>query len=312
MAALLNMPSLRMAALLIGAWVVAVAATSFPASVDLNLVFPRNATYDANTLLPMVFAFSNPALLTSLQVWLTYILYNANNQSEAWFDILVEPTNPFFDTNNTTYLAVSPIPEPFGRAGTWLLKWTLETSNCSTTDAGILEPILFQDLGIGYSDGSVSGWVTFSTTTGSDGAQPDVAAAAANTSCGNAGSGPIIYQVASTLNVSAVKNSFPDNFYGDTCAVLVGGVASPSPSPSPTVPLSCAVSLDADAIASISAAATKTACGELHPVVSCPPPTPSSAANGLRPMALSFLSFSPAVGCAAGTALVIAVVRGLF
>ncbi|CAK7243856.1 MAG: hypothetical protein STHCBS139747_005385 [Sporothrix thermara] len=297
------------------AWIVAVAlnaaATSLPASVDLTLVLPRNDTYDTNTLLPMVFAFSNPSLLPSLQAGLVFNLYDTNNWSVGWVDTLVEPTNPAFVNDvNTTYFSVRPLFEVYRYASSWRLDWKLLISNCSTTSAGIISPFLFYDFGIGYSESRVTGSVYFSTTTdeSAGGVQPDVAAAAANTSCGNAGSGPIIAHVEKTLNVSAVKAILPSYFYGDTCAVIAGAVASPVPA----VPTSCAVSLDAEAVASISAAATKTACGAKTPVISCPPPTPSSAASSLRLTALSFVSFPTAVSCVAGMVLIIAVLCGLF
>ncbi|OAA63575.1 hypothetical protein SPI_03738 [Niveomyces insectorum RCEF 264] len=310
------MLSLRAAALLVGAWIVAAAATSFPASVDLNLVFPRNATYDANALLPIVFAFSNPALITPLQGFLSFQFYEASNDSNGWdYSLFVQPTNHFhLDTNGTTYLAVGTLSELFGKAGTWLLRWTFDTTNCSTTNAGYLESWTFRYLGVGYSDGSARRSVTFSTTTGGDGAQPDVAAAAANTTCGTqnaTGSGPIIAEVAGTLNVSLAKPDFNDNFYGDTCAVVSAEVGSPSR----TEPLSCAVSLDAGAIASVSAAVTRHACSSRTPVISCTPAASSSVASGLRPIAVSVLSFSPAIGSAAGMVLAMAAVHlwgGLF
>lgn len=275
------MLSLRMAALVVGTYIVTVAATSFPAIVNLNLVFPRNTTYDASKLLFMVFAFSNPALFTPLQAQLTYGLYDANNWSApSWGAQIVRPSTQFdLDTNGTTYISVVAMPQLLNKTGSWLLEWELDTVNCSTTNVGDAGPEAFADTGLGYTSSDVGRWITFSTTTDGSGAQPDIAAAAANTTCGAqvaTGSGPIIIDVASTYNLTGSSFFIPeDEFYGDLCAVLV----SSSPTPTPTTPLSCAVSLDAGAIASVSAAATQDACTFLHPPESCIPHTPSSVAN---------------------------------
>ncbi|CAK7205412.1 hypothetical protein SEUCBS139899_008183 [Sporothrix eucalyptigena] len=291
------MLSLRMAALVVGAYIVAVAATSFPAIVDLNLVFPRNTTYDASALLFMVFAFSNPALLTPLQAQLTYGLYDANDWSApSWGDQLIHPSTQFhLDTNGTTYLAVKAMPELMNKTGSWLLRWQLDTANCSTTNVGDAGPEAFAETGLGYTSSDVARWVTFSTTTDGSGAQPDLAAAAANATCGAqiaTDSGPIIIDVASTYNLSDASILFPDDiFYGDLCAVLVSSSSTPTPSPTPTQPLSCAVNLDAGAIASVSAAATQNACSYFNPPESCIPHTPSSAASrNLGPLAASSFS----------------------
>ncbi|CAK7233348.1 hypothetical protein SCUCBS95973_008564 [Sporothrix curviconia] len=230
----------------------------------------RNTTYDASKLLFMVFAFSNPALLTPLQADLTYGLYDANNWSApSWGAQVVRPSTQFhLDTNGTTYITVVAMPQLLNKTGSWLLEWQFDTVNCSTTTPGDAGPEAFADTGLGYTSRNYGRWLTFSTTADGSGAEPDIAAAAANTTCGAqvaTGSGPGIIDVASTYNLTGASLLIPDDeFYGDLCAVLVSSSSSSSLSssltPTPTTPLSCAVSLDAGAITSISAAATQEAC----------------------------------------------------
>lgn len=251
----------------------AVAEASFPATVDVTLVFPRNSTYDANTLLPVVFSLETPELVSALQAKLSYQLWDVDNPSAStstWGNVLVQPTS---NLPNTTYLAVDSLSELFGQAGSWKLIWTLATTNCSTDEVG-------GTMASDFSSNNQQHVVAFSTTTDGSGTTPDVAASAANTTCGsNNTAHAVSVSVTGTLDVLYNR---PDFYYGDICAVQQLAT-------SVTVPSSCAVSLDTAAVASISAAITSSACLAATPVISCPATTStsSSAASGLRPSATS-------------------------
>jgi hypothetical protein len=63
-----NMPFFSLVALLpvVLLWVVVQAdPTTFPATVEVDLIFPRNDTYAPSALFPIVFAFQNAALAPS-------------------------------------------------------------------------------------------------------------------------------------------------------------------------------------------------------------------------------------------------------
>ncbi|EPE09531.1 hypothetical protein F503_07307 [Ophiostoma piceae UAMH 11346] len=277
------MVAVKVAALLAGAGS-AVAAVSFPATVDLTLVFPRNATYDASALLPIVFAFDNPEAVPLLQPDLWYTLWDASNDSASVANNrLVQPSTPI-STNDSFFLAIDSLDQLVGKAGSWRLQWNLDTVNCSSSTEGSTTAST-------YLANSPIRSIYFTTTTDGSGAQPDIAAAATNTTCGTeAHANTIEFSISGTLTAGLSK---PDGFDGTECAVQADSEDEYA------VPSSCAVSLDDAAVASVSAAATQTACAASSPVVSCPAATStaaSSAASGLRFVASGSASIAAVAG----------------
>lgn len=259
------MVSVKAAALLAAAGMAA-ADISVPTTVNSTLVFPRNATYDANTLLPLVLAVNNVDAATVLDVDVWYYLSNSNSSNTY-----VAENRLTLSTNGTLKIGVTSLDAVFGTAGEWQLRLELSSVNCTAGTAT-------SDTASNYYPSSQIRTIFFTTTTDGSGAQPDIAAAAANVTCGNGtSSNTASMYIASTLNATIDGT---DGFSSDVCAVQ----PILSDEEEYALPSSCAVSLDDAAVAEVSATATQNACSKQTPVISCPAETTTStsAASGLR------------------------------
>ncbi|KAK3347847.1 hypothetical protein B0H65DRAFT_507845 [Neurospora tetraspora] len=224
-------------------WAMQVGAATFPATVEVDLIFPRNDTYAPSTLFPIVFAFQNAALASSLAPSFDLVLWDST------FNHTRDPTLNLKWTNFTTeptfvYTYVSRLNTTADGAPTsYSLVWAFGAGNCSHGGP--------QFLGGGFRDNSV----TFTIQNGAQ--KPDLVTATANSAlCTNASH--FAFNLTGTLDVN------PAQYDGrNTCAVLSDV--------QPLVPGDpCAVHVDSATANSISAALTATACAAISPMVSCP------------------------------------------
>jgi hypothetical protein len=100
------------------------------AVVEIDLIFPRNDTYDPGPLMPVVFAIRNPAMAAYLEMdvisW--HIRHLADLESGHSGIIHLKDANitsadPFFVTQYS--------PGLNGTEEGWVIDWTLPFSNCS-------------------------------------------------------------------------------------------------------------------------------------------------------------------------------------
>jgi len=225
-------------------WAMQVEAATFPATVEVDLVFPRNDTYAPASLFPIVFAFRNAALVPSLDPGFDLVL---------WDSTMTNATDPVLNLKSTNFTSEPTFVYTYvaglnttadGAPTSFILSWAFGAGNCSNQGGRLT-------LGGGFRDNSV----IFTIRDGAQ--QPDLVAATANNAlCTNASH--FAFNLTGTLDVQ------PAQYDGhDTCAVFSDV--------QPLVPGDpCAVHVDSTVASSISAALTATACAAVSPVVSCP------------------------------------------
>ncbi|CAK7227658.1 hypothetical protein SCUCBS95973_006618 [Sporothrix curviconia] len=114
---------------------------TFPATVELDLIFPRNGTtYAPGPRFPIVFAIQNAPAAGSLDLEIAAVLHNSSRGLTH-----LEPVGAFEASNNSAAF-VPGAPNIFyvhyvteklqGQAPTdWTISWTVVTTNCSGTGA---------------------------------------------------------------------------------------------------------------------------------------------------------------------------------
>lgn len=222
------------------------ATTSVNAGIfEVDLLFPRNATYTPQPLMPLVWALQNPPLASPLLATIYWGLWEGTNRtgpgsiSDGGFE-------PYAFMNNLSSSEPVLLKNFFNTIsypdGVWTLYWAMQVTNCSQT----------QD-----STHVIERSTTIVFTTSSSGQAPDLVAATKEDMCRSA-----------------------EAFAFDVTSTDVGGICGVlgrSPTINP-----CAATIDAAAASSISAAATAEVClpGQPpYPNVTCPTPTFASSAD---------------------------------
>jgi len=225
-------------------------ADTFPATLELDLLFPLNTTYAPTTLFPIVFALQNAPLFPlfdpqfDFQIW--DITHGNGLNATSYAPVLDLSTTNF--TVAETIFVYTYVHLP---VGSYSLVWGFAITNCSEGEAG--EP-----LGFVHSGGSRGYGVQFTVQ---DGAQVvDLAAPLTSDQC--AGLEHFSFNVTGTLEVPEPAED--DGL--DTCAVLDEQMPLVEGNP-------CAVSVGTAAASSIEAQITKTECGRISPLtgISCAP-----------------------------------------
>ncbi|KAJ5981972.1 hypothetical protein N7451_012072 [Penicillium sp. IBT 35674x] len=214
---------------------------SYPGSgiFEVDLVFPRNATYTPQALMPIVWALHNPSMAPPLASYITWSLWEGNNQTSpgsldgGLIELLVG------DASNDRMISKfsNSIDYPDGY---WTLAWSLEIANCSQYT--------------GPSHAVTRGGSTIFTVSKS-GEEPDLVAAT------SAGQCDAIYAYA--FNVTS---------FGSACGHL-GQTPTTNPC-AVNISSSAASSLYASATASACAPNTV-----VNPNVTCPTSTSTSSAS---------------------------------
>ncbi|KAK3500591.1 hypothetical protein B0T13DRAFT_465760 [Neurospora crassa] len=237
-------------------WAMQVGAqTTFPTTVEVDLIFPRNDTYAPSTLFPVVFAFQNAALAPSLDPSLSFLLWDNTFDHAKDYKVNLKSTN--FTTEPTfVYTFISTLNTTAdGAPASYSVSWELGQHNCS--HHGILPS---QVIGGGFRGTGV----TFTIANGAP--EPDLVEATTNgTLCTDASY--------FAFNLTGILDGSSGQYDGrNTCAVLsdVQPLVDGDP---------CAVHVDLAAASSISAALTATACTYDNPVVSCPSKQNAAAAD---------------------------------
>ncbi|KAI1470471.1 uncharacterized protein F4812DRAFT_417712 [Daldinia caldariorum] len=246
-------------------WVSTVRAIDFPATLDVDIVYPRNGTFAPTLLTPIVFTIRNPQLAAPLDLNLDWAIYRNDRPvgDGPWSDgtkRLIWATNP----NATDPFFVYAYTYKLNVETSWWLRWELSWGNCSQSETN--HP--------NFSFNRKVNVVEFTTKNGST--QFDLATVnrPGDDTCGN------VTDTRVSFNVTGVLDTRDAYKYDDidTCAVL----APPSNITAPPPTRTCGPEIDASAASSISAAITATACAWFpDPELSCPPEKPSSAVRGI-------------------------------
>jgi hypothetical protein len=230
---------------------VQVRSNTFPATVEVDLVFPRNDTYAPARLIPIVWAFQNSQLAASLDPYIQYSVSKNTNLSDDIALSFVDLTLVNFSSSDP-YYAHAFLPQLYGLEGQWTLQWTLNMGSCSgNPDEGTLN-ITGQAL-----------WKAITFTTRNDSQQPDLVAASAESACAGTNES-YTFNITDTLSVWDTTKYDGRN----SCAVL-----------SPTAPTAnpCGAAISSAAASSISLSITSTACALQYPSVTCSPASKSTA-----------------------------------
>lgn len=122
---------------------VGVGDSTFPATLEVDLVFPRNDTYAPGPLIPIVFAFQGSRYASLLFPYIRFALTSDTNVSR-------EPIESFLDlsyanfSSSDPYYAWAYIAGMKGLEDRWRLAWSLSTTNCSTSSESISTNITSQ------------------------------------------------------------------------------------------------------------------------------------------------------------------------
>jgi hypothetical protein len=228
------------------------AAQTYPATVEFDLVFPRNDTFAPAELMPLIFAIQNPKATVALPFAIEWSI--ARVGVGILFGDTFTPSWANYSTDPDPYFIYTWTPFLNSTEGTFSLLWVLHSGNCSNgIPSGI--PIL---------GGSQTN--NFMEFTLKKGAQQQSLVTGPDT-C------PTEYVTFNVTGTMPVEDIVDFSFY-DTCAVL-------APQPPPANP--CAVKVNDTIASSISAIITASACTTplvpagvtAHPVLSSGCPTPS-------------------------------------
>jgi hypothetical protein len=221
------------------------AQLTFPATAEVDLIFPQNDTYAPTSIMPIVFAIQNSQLLASLDLSFEWSLSNSSNHEYN----LASGNLDLINTNSSSsdpYFAYAITFNITAIEGSWMLTWNSRAVNCSTSPSNSTFGAVDQRQ-----------FVVFTTKIGAQ--QPDLVAATADDTCAHSES--FTYNVTGVIGVIEDPNKYDSR---NSCAVIASTQPDHTPNP-------CGARVDASAASSISAAITHTACAQLHPIVSCPP-----------------------------------------
>ncbi|KAH8649336.1 hypothetical protein BX600DRAFT_369857, partial [Xylariales sp. PMI_506] len=249
-------------AMLLGAHVVD--AATFPATVEVDLIFPRNDTYAPTTLFPVVFAFQNAALVPSLDPGITLDLYNItdpNNTIATFASPVLDLTQTNFSISDPTYVytyiaGLDALTDD--SAVSYHLVWSTSAGNCSSQGGALT-----------FGGGWVDAGIVFTIQKGAQ--QPDLVSAMASSTSSCNSTSHFAFNLTGTLDVTQT-----DKWDGhNTCAVFSD--VQPQVAGNP-----CAVNVSDATASSISASITATACAAVSPVVSCPATKNMASARGVN------------------------------
>ncbi|EFW98406.1 hypothetical protein CMQ_4258 [Grosmannia clavigera kw1407] len=200
-------------------------AATYPQTTEIDLVFPRNATYAPTDMLPIVIAVQDPTLAAVLQPYFDIeVWYYRTNRQPASGPLITFPTvnssqsEPLF-----LYSYVANLT-----AGSYKIDLGVTIGNCSD-NASVSTPTTYNDTGFGL------------VFTIADGGQAvDLVSASASDVCANASDWSL------TWNVTATPKATTGVLTGgiSTCAVL--SEEKPWPVANP-----CGATVDKAAAASI-------------------------------------------------------------
>ncbi|CAK7207077.1 hypothetical protein SEUCBS139899_009885 [Sporothrix eucalyptigena] len=257
----------RAAVLLAGAWTAT--ATTFPQTVEVDVVFPRNETYAPAAVFPVVFAFQNPALVPSLDPGFQLELWQniAHNNSLALPDIDLGGVN-FTNSTGPLYVYTYALNINTTNAGAdastqYNLAWSFSAGNCSASTTDSTEAASF-------GGGFVFNNVIF-TIAKEGGVAPSINTTDADSSCKDLSY--LAFNLTGTLTVPDPTRQWDGHA---SCAEF----SDTMPTPASGNP--CAATADASVAASILAGATSSACAAATPAISCP--SKSAAMGALVPL----------------------------
>ncbi|KAJ3531871.1 hypothetical protein NM208_g8515 [Fusarium decemcellulare] len=206
--------------------------------LEIDLVFPRNETYNPSPMMPIIFSYRNPGLVPLLKPSIAYEVWSYPNMSGP--SISGGMKDPLANSSSSDpHIEFDFSVYPFNTEGTWRLVFHVRWSNCYEQPADGLHP----DMDMYRINNTNIGPVVFTTKGPSK--QIDLVAATSNQTC-SAPAGVAI-NITGTMDTPVPHGDFE----GNVCPV----VASP-----PTKASSCPITLGTSAASSIDAEMTSLVC----------------------------------------------------
>lgn len=234
---------------------------------EIDLVFPRNGTFEPTSLMPIVFGIQNPAAINRIYPTLSYGLWSSDTalgNRTNWTDLAVEKLS---DTESPVSFLLDGIANDLNTENQWEFSWRLRWTNCSTPANGTT----FHDEG-GLVEESDFAWRPYQLgnsilfTTKSGGAQVNLTSLTSADKCDD--------MQALAFNVTKTLKAPAGDLDGSKCAVL----HTPTPTPAP-----CKASVAPSAASSISSTLTARECTAATPVISCPAKKGGAVTNEMNP-----------------------------
>ncbi|KAF7554688.1 hypothetical protein G7Z17_g2697 [Cylindrodendrum hubeiense] len=227
----------------------AATASNTSGVIEVDLVFPSNASYAPSPVLPVVFAVHNSDLIRFIASQIQYTIWPYDNRdSEVGSGTLelrwanFSDSDVFFSYRGSTY--------DLNTEGTWTLVWHLFWSSCEVAENDYD--------GMSLHSNDTGGSVTFSTNNSSQ--KADLVADTKNRTC--SASEGLALNVTDSLEVELGVRA---DWHGiPTCAVVDAITLAPDP---------CAITINSATASSISSSITSRVCKykELwDPPISCP------------------------------------------
>ncbi|KAF3484074.1 uncharacterized protein GIQ15_03398 [Arthroderma uncinatum] len=220
---------------------------TYPQTVEVDLIFPRNETYAPVPLTPFVFAVQNFHVSKPL-----YLHFSYSVEQDPYIDAPSAGGHLYLDKANFSssdpYFIYGWTPKLNNTEATWRFIWEWSAGNCSRSKNPV-EPLEF---------GSVGRRNIIHFTTKNGAKQLDLVAATQDGTCDKS--------QAHTLNITEVLDvPSGTRYYNNQPLCPLLSTITPTPDP-------CGAKIDSAAASSISYAIQSSACiGGASPNVTCPP-----------------------------------------
>ncbi|KAJ6062908.1 uncharacterized protein N7446_007028 [Penicillium canescens] len=106
---------------------------------EIDLVFPRNDTFEPMPLMPIVFAVKNNPAFQQISPSMTYkvgLLHRGKGGNSTFLPLQPLSTDDLVDNKTETQFVYFGIANHFNTENTWEFGWSMSWSNCSTSDNG--------------------------------------------------------------------------------------------------------------------------------------------------------------------------------
>jgi len=216
-----------------------------PAGVlEVDLVFPRNETYEPTPYMPVVFGFRNGELARRLRPTISVRIRDTVNLDN--FEGYLEKPVTVNWTSNEPNFVYTVFPNTFATEGNWMISWDVSWTSCKVEDDGLIHGDIMKKRATRLSN--------FVMKKG--GKAVDLVAITANNETCTETLGVAVNITNTTAKISPANQ--PETFLSsdpglETCVLVATSTPTPTTNP-------CLIKIDSSAAAAISASAKAKQC----------------------------------------------------
>ncbi|KAJ5852587.1 uncharacterized protein N7529_011972 [Penicillium soppii] len=233
---------------------------------EIDLVFPRNDTFEPMQLMPIVFAVKNNPAFQQISPSMSYragLLHRGKGKNSTFLHLQPISTDDLVDNKTETQFVHFGIANQFNTENIWKFGPSMSWSNCSTSDNGAdYDNVHTRNDVVGFHERYYDVYQSITFTTRQRGRQANLTTLTTDEGCGKTPA--FAFDVIQTLTIPTEFFPGQSDEGAPKCALL----ASPAPTPSP-----CKASVAPEAASSISSSLISHECTAATPAVSCPPKT---------------------------------------